>query len=49
MAASGGEEQGLTEGEIYFYDALANKESAVRELTDEPLKKIAHELTENLR
>ena len=32
-----------------FYDALANIESAVRELTDETLKKIAHELTENLR
>lgn len=32
-----------------FYDALANNESAVRELTDETLKKIAHELTENLR
>jgi type I restriction enzyme M protein len=28
---------------------LANNESAVRELTDETLKKIAHELTENLR
>ena len=32
-----------------FYDALANNESAVKELTDETLKKIAHELTENLR
>ena len=32
-----------------FYDALAANESAVRELTDEVLKKIAHELTENLR
>lgn len=32
-----------------FYDALATNESAVRELTDETLKKIAHELTENLR
>lgn len=28
---------------------MANNESAVRELTDETLKKIAHELTENLR
>jgi hypothetical protein len=34
---------------VRFYDALANNESAVRELTDETLKKIAHELTENLR
>ena len=32
-----------------FYDALANNESAVRELSDETLKKIAHELAENLR
>src|SRR5450830_497319 len=40
---------GLTEDEVRFYDALANNESAVRELTDETLKKIAHELTENLR
>ncbi len=32
-----------------FYGALANNESAVRELTDETLKKIAHELAENLR
>ncbi len=48
-AASRGDELGLTEDEIRFYDALANNESAVRELTDETLKKIAHELTENLR
>ena len=32
-----------------FYDALANNESAVKDLTDETLKLIAHELTENLR
>ncbi len=32
-----------------FYDALANNESAVRELTNETLKKIAHEPAENLR
>jgi len=48
-AASRGEELGLTEDEVRFYDALANNESAVRELNDETLKKIAHELTENLR
>jgi type I restriction enzyme R subunit len=47
--ASRGETLGLTEDEVRFYDALANNESAVRELTDETLKKIAHELTENLR
>ncbi|MBC7618262.1 MAG: type I restriction endonuclease subunit R, partial [Candidatus Saccharibacteria bacterium] len=48
-AANRGEELGLTEDEIRFYDALASNESAVRELKDETLKKIAHELTENLR
>ena len=47
--ASRGEELGLTEDEIRFYDALADNESAVRELSDETMKKIAHELTESLR
>ncbi|WP_226945710.1 type I restriction endonuclease subunit R [Pseudomonas sp. EggHat1] len=40
---------GLGQDEIAFYDALANNESAVRELGDETLKKIAMELTEKLR
>lgn len=44
-----GEKLGLNNDEIQFYDALVVNESAVRELTDETLKKIAHELTENLR
>ena len=48
-ATKQGEVLGLTEDEVKFYDALANNESAVREMTDETLKKIAHELTENLR
>lgn len=48
-AASRGEQLGLTEDEVRFYDALATNESAVRTLSDETLKKIAHELTENLR
>jgi type I restriction enzyme, R subunit len=48
-AASRGEALGLSDDEVRFYDALATNESAVRELTDETLKKIAHELTENLR
>ena len=48
-AASRGEQLGLSEDELRFYDALADNESAVRELSDETLKKIAHELTENLR
>ena len=40
---------GLNPDEIAFYDALANNESAVRELGDEILKKIAVEITEKLR
>ena len=40
---------GLNPDEIAFYDALANNESAVRELGDEILKKIAVEMTEKLR
>ena len=48
-AARRGEALGLSEDEVRFYDALAENEAAVRELTDETLKKIAHELTENLR
>ncbi len=48
-ATSRGHDLGLTEDEVRFYDALADNESAVRELTDETLKKIAHELTESLR
>lgn len=40
---------GLGHDEIAFYDALANNESAVRELGDEVLKKIAAEITEKLR
>jgi type I restriction enzyme R subunit len=48
-AAARGEQLGLTEDEVRFYDALAHNESAVREMTDETLKKIAHELAENLR
>ncbi len=47
--AERGDALGLTDDEIRFYDALADNESAVRELSDETLKKIAHELTENLR
>jgi len=40
---------GLNPDEIAFYDALANNESAVRELGDDILKKIAVEITEKLR
>jgi len=48
-AAKHGADLGLTEDEVRFYDALANNESAVKELQDETLKKIAQELTANLR
>ena len=44
-----GEELGLNFDELAFYDALAENESAMREMGDEILKKIAIELTERLR
>jgi type I restriction enzyme R subunit len=40
---------GLNLDELAFYDALANNESAVREMGDDTLKKLASELTEKLR
>lgn len=43
------EQLGLGQDEIAFYDALANNESAVRELGDDILKKIAIEVTQKLR
>ncbi|MEM6473336.1 MAG: DUF3387 domain-containing protein, partial [Planctomycetota bacterium] len=43
------EELGLNPDELAFYDALANNESAIRELGDDTLKKIAVEITEKLR
>ena len=48
-AANRGEQLGLHDDEVKFYDALANNESAVRLLQDEILKKIAQELTTSLR
>lgn len=48
-AARRGEELGLSADEEAFYDALATNESAVRELGDATLKKIAVELTLSLR
>ena len=48
-ASKRGDHLGLNDDEVKFYDALTNNESAVRELSDETLKKIAHELTESLR
>lgn len=43
------EELGLNHDEVAFYYALAENESAVREMGDEILKKIAVEITEKLR
>jgi Domain of unknown function (DUF3387) len=49
LAHSRGEQLGLTDDEVRFYDALASNESAAKDLTDETLKKIAHEMTDKLR
>lgn len=48
-ASKRGDVLGLTDDELAFYDALANNEASVRELGDEILAKIAHELTDSLR
>jgi type I restriction enzyme R subunit len=48
-AVNRGDDLGLNNDELAFYDALANNEESVRELGDETLKKIAHELAESLR
>jgi type I restriction enzyme R subunit len=44
-----GEEAGLSDDEIAFYDALAENDSAIQVLGDSKLKLIAHELLENLK
>ncbi len=44
-----GEELGLSPAEMAFYDALARNESAVREMGDAVLLKLAREITEKLR
>lgn len=48
-AAEKGEKMGLSPDEVAFYDALANNESAIKELGDEKLMEIAHVLVEKLR
>jgi type I restriction enzyme R subunit len=48
-AAARGENLGLSPDETAFYDALADNESAVRELGDETLKIIAREIADKLR
>jgi type I restriction enzyme R subunit len=44
-----GEEQGLSDEEIAFYDALAENQSAVEVMGDASLRVIAHELLVSLR
>jgi type I restriction enzyme R subunit len=44
-----GEESGLSDEEIAFYDALAENESAVQVMGDDNLRVIAHELLVSLR
>lgn len=44
-----GEEEGLNDDEIAFYDALAENESAVQVMGNDALKVIAHELLDSLR
>ena len=48
-AAARGEDLGLTEEELAFYDALETNDSAVSVLGDETLRGIARELTETVR
>ena len=48
-ATQRGDKLGLNQSEYSFYMALADNESAVRELGDETLEKIARELTEKIR
>jgi len=44
-----GEDEGLSQDEIAFYDALAENESAVQVMGNDSLKVIAHELLTNLK
>jgi type I restriction enzyme R subunit len=44
-----GEESGLSDEEIAFYDALAENDSAVQAMGDDKLKVIAHELLVSLK
>ena len=48
-ARARGEEEGLSDDEIAFYDALAENDSAIQVLGDKKLKLIAHELLEKLK
>ncbi len=48
-ARNRGEEQGLSDEEVAFYDALAENESALQVMGDDKLRVIAHELLVSLR
>ncbi len=48
-ATQRGEELNLSDEEIAFYDALADNEMALRQMSDETLRQIALELTASLR
>ena len=49
VAEARGEQLGLNERELAFYDALETNDSAVKVLGDETLRAIARELTETVR
>jgi type I restriction enzyme R subunit len=48
-ARNRGDELGLTDEEVAFYDALAENESAVQELGDETLRAMAREIVQTVR
>lgn len=48
-AVQRGEETGLSEDELAFYDALASNESARGVIADETLRQIAHELADRIK
>ena len=48
-ASSRGEELGLTDDDLAFYDALETNDSAVQVLGDETLRTIAQELVQTVR
>ena len=48
-ASERGEELGLSEDELAFYDALDTNDSAIKVLGDETLRDIARELVETVR
>jgi type I restriction enzyme R subunit len=49
LAEARGEELGLTDDELAFYDALETNDSAVKVLGDETLRMIARELVDSVR